>query len=53
MGRGKPEAAHKPAAAVSEWEVLQCQGEQHVIAQVNALEKRLFSKAFALTGTWL
>lgn len=51
MGRGKPDAAHKPSAAVLEpWQVLQCQGEHSVITQVNALEKRLFSKAFALTG---
>lgn len=51
MGRGKPETAKHERPAVQEpFEVLQCQGEHHVIAQVNALEKRLFSKSFALTG---
>lgn len=30
--------------------MLVCQGEADIIAQVNFLEKKLFSKAFALTG---
>lgn len=51
MGRGKPQVALKQLPAEPEpFTVLQCQGEHTVIQQINALEKRLFSKAFALTG---
>lgn len=32
------------------FEVLVCQGEADIIAQVDFLEKKLFSKAFALAG---
>lgn len=53
MGKNKLRASAQSARAVLElgqFEVLQCHGEHSVIAQVNALEKRLFSKSFALTG---
>ena len=53
MGKNKLQASAQSARAVLEvgqFEVLQCHGEHSVIAQVNALEKRLFSKSFALTG---
>jgi hypothetical protein len=53
MGKKKLQASAQSARAVLEagqFEVLQCHGEHSVIAQVNALEKRLFSKSFALTG---
>src|SRR6476659_4502719 len=54
MGRGKPQSAAHAAVetpeAALQFEVLQCHGEHSVIVQVNALEKRLFSKSFALTG---
>lgn len=54
MGRGKPQVAQTLLPAGSEpFTVLQCQGEHTVIQQINALEKRLFSKAFALTGAML
>ena len=53
MGKNKLQASAQSARAVLElgqFEVLQCHGEHSIIAQVNALEKRLFSKSFALTG---
>ena len=53
MGKNKLQASAQSARAVLEagqFEVLQCHGEHSVIVQVNALEKRLFSKSFALTG---
>jgi hypothetical protein len=53
MGKSKLHAPAQSARAVLEagqFEVLQCHGEHSVIAQVNGLEKRLFSKSFALTG---
>ena len=53
LGKNKLQTSAQSARAVLElgqFEVLQCHGEHSVIAQVNALEKRLFSKSFALTG---
>lgn len=53
MGKHKhrPSAPSIPAALIEgQFEVLQCHGEHSIISQVNAIEKRLFSRPFALTG---
>ena len=51
MTLSEPADTSLETPAVSEaFHVLQCHGEDAVIQQVNSLERRLFSKAFALTG---